>query len=52
MFERLHNLTGLVAVARKAAFSPRSARVDVNNTLVVVLIILVLLSQSGVGLTA
>ncbi len=52
MLLRLQQLNGLTAVARKAAFSLRSGLVGVNATLLVVLIILVLLAQSGVGLIA
>ncbi len=52
MFHGLQQLNGLTAVARKAAISLRSRLLDVNTTLVLVLIILVLLTQSGVGLTA
>ena len=52
MLLRLQELNGLTAVARKAAFSLRSSLVDVHATREVVLIILVLLTQSGVGLIA
>jgi hypothetical protein len=43
---------GLTAKARKAALSLRSGLFNINATSVVVLIILVLLTQSGVGLIA
>jgi hypothetical protein len=43
---------GLTAVARKAAFPLRSSLLDKSPARVVVLIILVLLTQSGVGLIA
>ena len=51
MFTGLQQINGMTAVARKAALSLRSRLLDVNITLVVV-IILVLLAQSGVGLIA
>ena len=51
MVSGLQQLNGLTEVARKAACSLRSRLFDVNVTLVVV-IILILLAQSGVGLTA
>lgn len=49
---RSQQFSGLTAEARKAAFTLRSNLFNVNDTLVVVLIILVLLTQSGVGLIA
>jgi len=52
MFTCLQQTNGVTATARKAAFSLRSGLSDINATLVVVLIILVLLTQSGVGLIA
>ena len=52
MFQSLQQLNGLTAVAGKAALSLRSRLLDVNISLVVVLIILVLLTQNGEGLTA
>ena len=52
MFTHLQQADGLTAVARKAALSLYSSLPGVNATLVVVLIILVLLTQSGVGLIA
>ena len=52
MLLRLQQLRGQMAEARKAASSLRSNLVGVNATLLVVLIILVLVAQSGVGLVA
>jgi len=49
---RLHQLTGTRAAARKSASVLRFRLSEPNGLLVVVLIILVLLAQSGVGLTA
>ncbi len=52
MFTRLQRFNGLTAQARRLAVSLHSDLLNVNTTLVVVLIILVLISQSGVGLVA
>jgi hypothetical protein len=52
MLLRLRQFNGLSATARKAALTLQSKLFDVNTTLIVVLIILVLLAQSGVGLIA
>jgi hypothetical protein len=52
MFTRIQQVNGLTLVAHKAAFSVRNKLINLNTNLIVVLIILVLLTQSGVGLIA
>ena len=49
---RLANRKSLAATAEKVVFAMRSRLLDCNVSMIVVLIILVLLTQSGVGLTA
>ena len=44
-------VTGIAATAQKGGAALHSRLADVNNTLVLVVIILVLIAQSGVGLT-